>query len=95
VGDTTRRIMKHVFDCVLARKLNFAGRGEKTGIGHMAITAAIICKLLVLYILFSYRFGLMYRKTLNKSRAQLMLGPGYRLRSRSAILASNWTPSFR
>lgn len=45
VADTTRRIMKQVFAIPLARELNFAGRGEKTGIGAMEITAVIIRKL--------------------------------------------------
>ena len=45
VADTTRRILKQVFDVPLARQLNFAGRGEKTGIGGMAITAVVIRKL--------------------------------------------------
>jgi len=36
--------MKHVFAVPLARQLNFAGRGEKTGIGGMNITAVIVRK---------------------------------------------------
>lgn len=42
LADTTRRVMKQVFDIPLARQLNFAGRGEKTGIGAMAVTTVII-----------------------------------------------------
>ena len=42
MADTTRRIMRQVFDVKLARQLNFAGRGHKTGIGGMSITSAIV-----------------------------------------------------
>jgi len=41
LADTTRRILWQVFHNNLARELNFAGRGEKTGIGDMAITNVI------------------------------------------------------
>jgi len=44
VSDTTRRIMKQVFDVRLARQLNFAGRGIKTGIGGMKVTTVVIRK---------------------------------------------------
>jgi len=44
VGDTTRSILKYVLDCALARQVNFAGRGQKTAVGDMAITAVVICK---------------------------------------------------
>jgi len=36
--------MKHVFALALARQLNFAGRGEKMGIGGMNITAVVVRK---------------------------------------------------
>jgi hypothetical protein len=44
VADTTRRVMKQVFDIPLARQLNFAFRGEKTGFSAMAVTTVIIRK---------------------------------------------------
>jgi len=36
--------MRHAFGLGLARQLNFAGRGEKTGIGGMIVTAVIVRK---------------------------------------------------
>ncbi len=42
LADTTRQVMKAVFNIPLARQLNFAGGGEKTGIGAMAVTTVII-----------------------------------------------------
>jgi hypothetical protein len=33
VSETTPMILKHVFSIPLVRQLNFAGRGEKSGIG--------------------------------------------------------------
>ena len=44
MSETTRRILKHVFAVPLARKLNFAGRGQKTGIGGMNVTSVIVRK---------------------------------------------------
>ena len=42
IADTTRRILQQVFHNSLAWELNFAGRGEKTGVGAMKITTVII-----------------------------------------------------
>ena len=44
MSETTRRILKHVFAIPLTRQLNFAGRGEKTGIGGTNVTAVIVRK---------------------------------------------------
>ena len=44
VAETTRRILRHVFAIALARQLNFAGRGKKTGIAGMNFTAVIVRK---------------------------------------------------
>jgi len=44
VADTTRRVMRHAFGLGLARQLNFADRGEKTGIGGIIVTAVIVRK---------------------------------------------------
>ena len=42
VADTTRHVMRQVFDVKLARQLKFAGRGTKTGISGMTITSAVV-----------------------------------------------------
>lgn len=41
VGDATRRVLREVFTNDLALKLNFMGRGDKIGIGNMAVTEVI------------------------------------------------------
>lgn len=45
MAETTRRVLKNVFSVQLARQLNFAGRGEKMGIGGMNVTSVIVRKL--------------------------------------------------
>ena len=41
VGDTCRRIMRNLLHHDLALQLNFAGRGEKTGIKYSKIMTLI------------------------------------------------------
>jgi len=48
VKETTRRILKQVFSISLARQLNFAGRGEKYGIGKTDTCAVIIRKSIII-----------------------------------------------
>jgi len=45
IGNTTRRVLREIFSNRLALSLNFAGRGEKVGIGNMKIVSAVTCKL--------------------------------------------------
>ena len=42
MADTTRRVMRQVFDVKLARQLNFAGRGTKSGISGITITSTVV-----------------------------------------------------
>lgn len=51
MSETTRRILKHVFSIPLARQLNFAGRGEKSGIGKTDTCGVIIRKSIIIWLL--------------------------------------------
>ena len=42
VADTTRRIMRSLMTNGVARRMNFAGRGSKTGISEMRILDIVI-----------------------------------------------------
>lgn len=42
VAETTRRIMKSLMTNGVARRMNFAGRGSKTGISEMKILDVVI-----------------------------------------------------
>ena len=51
MAETTRRILMHVFAVSLAKQLNFAGRGQKTGIGGMKVTVAITGKSYAVFVM--------------------------------------------
>jgi len=42
VADTTRRILRCLMTNTVARRMNFAGRGSKTGIAEMKILDVVI-----------------------------------------------------
>ena len=44
VAETTRRIMKSLMTNGVARRMNFAGRGSKTGISEMKVLDVVIGK---------------------------------------------------
>ena len=45
VADTTRRIMRTLMTNGVARRVNFAGRGRKTGIAEMKLLNAVVGEL--------------------------------------------------
>ena len=46
VAETTRRIMRTLMTNAVASRMNFAGRGRKTGIADMKLLSAVIGELL-------------------------------------------------
>jgi len=44
VAETTRRIMRSVMTNGVAQKMNFAGRGRKTGINDMKVLNVVVGK---------------------------------------------------
>lgn len=49
VADATRKVLRELLSTTLARKLNYAGNGEKDGIKDMRIRSVIIGKLMSHY----------------------------------------------
>jgi len=44
IADTTRRVLRQLMTNNVARRMNFAGRGSKTGIAEMKILDVVIGK---------------------------------------------------
>jgi len=44
IADTTRRVLRQLMTNNMARRMNFAGRGSKTGIAEMKILDVVIGK---------------------------------------------------